>query len=101
MQKASEDLRFQKPQPTLVAFNLDNEISEFFCTENQLLRHVRGDPNTTSRANNFCLVNYILNVMRAHSSWSARKIRIIRRFSGIKIPAKSRIHEMLDRQPVV
>jgi hypothetical protein len=38
--------------------------------------------------------NYILNVKREHSSWGARKIRerLIRRFSGIPIPAKSTIH---------
>src|SRR5215831_12103097 len=39
----------------------------------------------------FQLENYILNIKREHTSWGARKIRerLIRRFSGIKIPAKS------------
>jgi hypothetical protein len=43
--------------------------------------------------------NYILNVKREHSIWSARKIRerLLRRFSGIPIPAKSTIHAVLDR----
>ena len=47
----------------------------------------------------FQVENYILNVKREHSSWGARKIRerLIRRFSGIKIPAKSTIHAVLDR----
>jgi len=43
----------------------------------------------------FQVENYILNVKREHASWGgARKIRerLIRRFSGIKIPAKSTIH---------
>ena len=48
----------------------------------------------------FQIENYILNVKREHSTWGARKIRerLIRRFSGIKIPAKSTIHALLDRQ---
>jgi transposase len=39
----------------------------------------------------FQVENYILNVKREHTTWGARKIRerLIRRFSGIKIPAKS------------
>ena len=39
----------------------------------------------------FQVENYILNVKREHSSWGARKIRerLLRRFSGIPIPAKS------------
>src|SRR5262249_2892078 len=43
--------------------------------------------------------NYILNVKREHTTWVARKIRerLIRRFSGIKTPAKSTIHALLDR----
>src|SRR6266436_4559404 len=43
--------------------------------------------------------NYILNVKREHTTWGARKIRerLIRRFSGIPIPAKSTIHAVLDR----
>ncbi len=47
--------------------------------------------------------NYILNVKREHSSWGARKIRerLIRRFSGIKIPAQSTIHAALDRHGLV
>ena len=42
----------------------------------------------------FQVENYILNVKREHTSWGARKIRerLIRRFSGIPIPAKSTIH---------
>src|SRR5258705_11559729 len=42
----------------------------------------------------FQVENYILNVKREHASWGARKIRerLIRRFSGIPIPAKSTIH---------
>src|SRR5438477_11579114 len=38
-----------------------------------------------------------------HPSWGARKIRerLIRRFSGIPIPAKSTIHALLDRHGLV
>jgi transposase len=51
----------------------------------------------------FQVENYILNVKREHASWGARKIRerLIRRFSGIKIPAKSTIHALLDRHGLV
>jgi len=51
----------------------------------------------------FQVENYILNVKREHSSWGARKIRerLIRRFSGIPIPAKSTIHAVLDRHGLV
>ena len=47
----------------------------------------------------FQVENYILNVKREHASWGARKIRerLMRRFSGIKIPATSTIHAVLDR----
>jgi len=47
----------------------------------------------------FQVENYILNVKREHASWGARKIRerLIRRFSGIPIPAKSTLHAVLDR----
>jgi transposase InsO family protein len=47
--------------------------------------------------------NFILNVKREHTSWGARKIRerLIRRFSGIPIPAKSTIHAVLDRYGLV
>ena len=47
--------------------------------------------------------NYILNVKREHASWGARKIRerLIRRFSGIPIPAKSTLHAVLDRYRLV
>jgi putative transposase len=47
--------------------------------------------------------NYILNVKREHAGWGARKIRerLSRRFSGIKIPAKSTIHAVLDRHELV
>jgi hypothetical protein len=40
-----------------------------------------------------------LNVKYEHPSWGARKIRerLLRRFSGIPIPAKSTIHAVLDR----
>jgi hypothetical protein len=39
----------------------------------------------------FQVENFILNVKREHTTWGARKIRerLIRRFSGIPIPAKS------------
>src|ERR1700740_3755962 len=39
----------------------------------------------------FQVENFILNVKREHPTWGARKIRerLIRRFSGIKIPANS------------
>jgi hypothetical protein len=39
----------------------------------------------------FQVENYILNVQHEHPSWGARKIRerLIRRFSGIPIPAKA------------
>ena len=51
----------------------------------------------------FQVENYILNVKREHASWGARKIRerLIRRFSGIPIPAKSTIHALLDRHGLV
>ena len=47
----------------------------------------------------FQVENFILNVKHEHPSWGARKIRerLIRRFSGIPIPAKSTIHAVLDR----
>ena len=51
----------------------------------------------------FQVENYILNVKREHPSWGARKIRdrLIRRFSGIPIPAKSTVHAVLDRHGLV
>ena len=51
----------------------------------------------------FQVENYILNVKREHASWGARKIRerLLRRFSGIPIPAKSTIHAVLDRYGLV
>jgi transposase InsO family protein len=51
----------------------------------------------------FQVENYVLNVKREHPSWGARKIRerLIRRFSGIAIPAKSTIHAVLDRHGLV
>jgi len=51
----------------------------------------------------FQVENYILNIKREHTRWGARKIRerLIRRFSGIKIPAKSTIHAVLDRHGLV
>ncbi len=51
----------------------------------------------------FQVENYTLNVKREHPTWGARKIRerLIRRFSGIKIPAKSTIHALLDRHSLV
>jgi len=51
----------------------------------------------------FQVENYILNVKREHSSKGARKIRerLSRRFSDIKIPAKSTIHALLDRHGLV
>ena len=51
----------------------------------------------------FQVENFILNVKREHTSWGARKIRerLIRRFSDIKIPAKSTIHAVLDRHGLV
>jgi hypothetical protein len=51
----------------------------------------------------FQLENYILNVKHQHPSWGARKIRerLLRRFSGIPIPAKSTIHAVLDRSGLV
>jgi putative transposase len=47
----------------------------------------------------FEVENYILNIKREHTRWGARKIgeRLMRRFSGIKIPAQSTIHAVLDR----
>jgi hypothetical protein len=46
----------------------------------------------------FQVGNYILNVKREHGTWGARKIRerLVRRFSGIPMPAKSTIHAVLD-----
>ena len=51
----------------------------------------------------FQVENYILNVKREHPSWGARKIRerLLRRFSGIAMPAKSTIHAVLDRSGLV
>src|SRR6202049_3921793 len=51
----------------------------------------------------FQVENFILNVKREDDSWGARKIRerLIRRFSGIPIPAKSTIHAVLDRYGLV
>ena len=51
----------------------------------------------------FQVENYILNVKREHSGWGARKIRerLLRRFSGIPIPANSTIHAVLDRHGLV
>ena len=51
----------------------------------------------------FQVENYILNVKREHPSWGARKIRerLARRFSDVKIPAKSTIHAVLDRYGLV
>lgn len=51
----------------------------------------------------FQVENYILNVKNEHPSWGARKIRerLGRRFSDIKIPAKSTIHAVLDRHGLV
>ena len=45
----------------------------------------------------FQVENYILNVKHEHPSWGARKIRdrLLRRFSGIPIPAKSTLHAVL------
>jgi len=51
----------------------------------------------------FQVENYVLHVKRELPSWGARKIRarLIRRFSGIPIPAKSTIHAVLDRHGLV
>jgi transposase InsO family protein len=51
----------------------------------------------------FPVENFILNVKREHASWGARKIRerLLRRFSGIPIPARSTIHAVLDRHGLV
>ncbi len=51
----------------------------------------------------FQVENFILNVKHEHPSWGARKIRerLIRRFSGIPVPAKSTIHVVLDRHGLV
>jgi putative transposase len=51
----------------------------------------------------FQVENYILNLKREHPSWGARKIRerLTRRFSDIKIPAKSTVHALLDRHGFV
>jgi putative transposase len=51
----------------------------------------------------FQVENFILNVKHEHPSWGARKIRerLLRRFSGIPIPAKSTIHAVLDRGGLV
>ena len=51
----------------------------------------------------FQVENFILNVKCEHGSWGARTIRerLMRRFSGIQIPAKSTIHAVLDRYGLV
>src|ERR1700687_6078957 len=47
----------------------------------------------------FQVENFILNAKHEQPSWGARKIRerLLRRFSGIPISAKSAIHAVLDR----
>src|SRR3982074_540883 len=47
----------------------------------------------------FQVENFILRARHEQPSWGARKIRerLLRRFSGIPIPAKSTIHAVLDR----
>ena len=51
----------------------------------------------------FQVENFVLNVKHEHPSWGARKIRerLLRRFSGIPIPAKSTIQAVLDRYGLV
>ena len=51
----------------------------------------------------FQVENYVLNVKHEHPSWGARKIRerLLRRFTDIKLPAKSTIHAVLDRHGLV
>jgi putative transposase len=51
----------------------------------------------------FQVENFILNVKREHPGRGARKIRdrLIRRFCGIPIPAKSTVHAVRDRQGLV
>ena len=51
----------------------------------------------------FQVENYILNLKREHPRWGARKIRerLLRRFSGIPVPAKSTVHAVLDRYGLV
>jgi transposase len=51
----------------------------------------------------FQVENYILNMKREHSGWGARKIRerLLRRFSGIPMPAKSTVPAVLDRHGLV
>jgi leucine-zipper of insertion element IS481 len=49
----------------------------------------------------FQVENFNLNVKREHASWGARKIRerLLRRFSGIPIPAKSTIRPRASSGP--
>jgi putative transposase len=51
----------------------------------------------------FQVENFVLNLEHQHPSWGARKIRerLLRRFCGIPIPAKSTIHAVLDRHGLV
>jgi putative transposase len=51
----------------------------------------------------FQVENYIFKVKREHTSWGARKIRerLLRRFTGIPMPAQSTIHAVLDRYGLV
>src|SRR6266850_3800847 len=51
----------------------------------------------------FPVENHILNGKRKHARWGARKIRerLILRFSGIPIPAKSTLPAVLDRYGLV
>jgi putative transposase len=51
----------------------------------------------------FQVENFILHMKHEHPSWGARKIRerLLRRFSGIPIPAKSTVHAVLDRHGLV
>src|SRR3981189_3822305 len=51
----------------------------------------------------FQVENFILNVKREHGSWGARKIRerLLRRFSGIPIPAQSTLQAARARHDLV
>ncbi len=51
----------------------------------------------------FQVENFILSGKREHPNWGARKIKegLLRRFSGIAIPAQSTFHAVLDRHGLV
>jgi hypothetical protein len=92
-----------KPLNALVVTEPINSPTLRDYTERRCRKHGPANPHTLAEANCISSIRLALNVKREHTSWGARKIRerLIRRFSGIKIPAKSTIHAVLDRHGLV